>query len=217
MMIAYAESNLYAYIVIDSVAGLVPKKELEGTVEDDKSIALQARSISKGLRKLIPVLDRSKTCAIFINQTRLKPNILFGSPEDTVGGMALKFYTAQKYHVRKASGKDVKHGDTLIGHTVNVRVTKNKLAPPQKRASFPILYETGVDMVNLMMEVARTYGLARKLSKSVSGGPVFELKTKKGPVRYNLDEFRAKLEDPSYFARLYKAIWQRAVAQKKEE
>lgn len=217
MMIEYVESNLYAYLVIDSVAGLVPKKELEGTVEETKGLALQARAISKGLRKFIPVLNRSKTCALFINQTRLKPNVLFGSPEDTVGGMALKFYTAQKYHVRKASGKDVKRGEALIGHTVNVRVTKNKLAPPQTRASFPILYETGVDMGTLMMEVARACGLARKLSKSSSGGSVFELKTKKGPARYNLDEFRAKVADSSYFARLYKAIWQRAIAQKKEE
>lgn len=232
MMIEYIESNLYAYLVIDSVAGLVPKKELEGTVEETKGLALQARAISKGLRKFIPVLNRSKTCAIFINQTRLKPNIMFGSPEDTVGGMALKFYTAQKYHVRKASGKqDVKHGEALIGHTVNVRVTKNKVAPPQTRASFPILYETGVDMGTLMMEAARTCGLARKLSKkkkaqdeeegepspSSSGGSIFELKTKKGPVRYNLDEFRVKVADSSYFARLYKAIWQRAIAQKKEE
>lgn len=146
-------SNAVDVIIVDSVAALVPRTEIEGEM-GDAQVGVQARLMSQALRKLTAVVSKSKTCLIFINQLRMKIGVMFGNPETTTGGMALKFYSSVRMEIRR--GQQIKKGDTIVGNNVNVKIVKNKVAPPFTRASFDIIYPYGIsrssDILNLAVE-----------------------------------------------------------------
>lgn len=147
------KSNAVDIIVIDSVAALVPKSEVEGEI-GDTHVGLQARLMSQALRILTPSISRTRTCLIFINQIRQKIGVMFGNPETTAGGMALKFYSSVRLDVRKITG--VKDGEETIGARVKVRVVKNKVAPPFRLAEFDLMHDRGIsregDLLDLGIE-----------------------------------------------------------------
>jgi recombination protein RecA len=147
------KSNAVDIIVIDSVAALVPRSEVEGEI-GDQHMGLQARLMSQAMRILTPTISKSKTCMIFINQIRQKIGVMFGNPETTSGGLALKFYCSVRMEIRKVTA--VKEGDEVIGTSVRVKVVKNKVAPPFRQAEFDIMHDRGInresDVFNLALE-----------------------------------------------------------------
>ena len=148
---ALIKSGELDVIVIDSVAALVPKAELEGLM-GDSHMGLEARLMSQAMRKLTGIVSKSKTCVIFINQIRHKIGIMFGSPETTTGGNALKFYSSLRLEIRRVS--QIKNGDKVIGNTTRVTVKKNKLAPPFTKVIFDILYGHGISYEGDLIENA---------------------------------------------------------------
>ena len=146
-------------VVIDSVAALTPKAEIEGDM-GDSHVGLQARLMSQALRKLTGIINKSKTCVIFINQLREKVGVLFGNPETTPGGKALKFYASIRIDVRKADA--LKDADGLIGNKTRAKVVKNKLAPPFKTAEFDIIYGQGVSQEGCLLDIGVEYGVIEK-------------------------------------------------------
>ncbi|MCI0382177.1 MAG: recombinase RecA [Chlamydiae bacterium] len=157
---ALARSNAIDLIVIDSVAALVPKSELEGEI-GDSFMGLQARMMSQALRKLTSTLAKSNTCAIFINQLREKIGIMFGNPEITTGGRALKFYSSIRMEIRRVSG--IKGAENVdVGNRVKVKVVKNKLAPPFQSAEFDILFNEGISRSGSVLDVAAQLNLIEK-------------------------------------------------------
>ncbi len=153
------KSGAIDLIVIDSVAALVPQAELDGEM-GDASVGLQARLMSKAMRKLAGVMNRSECTAIFINQLREKVGIMFGNPETTPGGRALKFYSSVRLDVRR--GEAIKNGTEVIGNKVTVKVVKNKVAPPFKVANVEIMYGEGISHVGELINLAVDYEIIDK-------------------------------------------------------
>ncbi len=146
-------------VVVDSVAALTPKAEIEGDM-GDSHMGLQARLMSQALRKLTGNIKRSNTLVIFINQIRMKIGVMFGSPETTTGGNALKFYASVRLDIRRIGS--VKKGDEVIGNETRVKVVKNKVAPPFKQAEFEILYGEGISFLGEIVDLGVSYGFINK-------------------------------------------------------
>jgi recombination protein RecA len=146
-------------VVIDSVAALVPRAELEGEM-GDSHMGLQARLMSQALRKLTGCISKSKTCVIFINQLRMKIGVMFGNPETTTGGNALKFYSSMRLDIRRVSA--LKEGDDVIGSRTRVKVVKNKMAPPFKQVEFDIIFGEGISMEGDVIDLAQQHNILDK-------------------------------------------------------
>jgi recombination protein RecA len=156
---ALVRSNAIDIIVIDSVAALVPRAEIEGEM-GDSHVGLQARLMSQAMRKLSGAINKSRTTAIFINQIREKVGVLFGNPETTPGGRALKFYASVRIDVRKT--ESLKQGDDIVGNRVKAKIVKNKLAPPFKQAEFDIIYGYGISREGCLIDLAVEKGIITK-------------------------------------------------------
>ena len=152
-------SNAVDIIVIDSVAALVPRAEIEGDMGESLP-GLQARLMSQALRKLTGVISRSKATVIFINQIRMKIGVMFGNPETTTGGNALKFYSSVRMDIRRIG--QIKQGDEVIGNRTRVKVVKNKIAPPFKESEFDIMYNEGISKTGDIIDLAATKGIVEK-------------------------------------------------------
>jgi recombination protein RecA len=152
-------SNAVDIVVIDSVAALVPQAEIEGDM-GDAQMGLQARLMSQAMRKLTGVISRSKTTVIFVNQLRMKIGVMFGNPETTTGGNALKFYASVRMDIRRTS--QIKQGDSVIGNHVRVKVVKNKVAAPFREAEFDIMYNQGISREGDVIDLAVTHGVVDK-------------------------------------------------------
>jgi recombination protein RecA len=158
-------SNAVDVVVVDSVAALVPKAEIEGEM-GDSHMGLQARLMSQALRKLTGIVSKSKTLVIFINQTRQKIGIVFGNPETTTGGVALKFYASVRVEVRRAA--QIKQGDKIIGNRVKAKVVKNKVAAPFRTCEFDIMYNEGISVSGDALDTAVLYKVVDKKGNSYS-------------------------------------------------
>lgn len=178
---ALVRSNAVDLIIIDSVAALVPKAEIDGEM-GAAQIGLQARLMSQALRKLTGAINKSKCTVVFINQLREKVGIMFGNPETTTGGRALKFYSSVRLDIRRT--EIIKKGDEMIGNRVRVKVVKNKIAPPFKQAEFDIMYGKGISSVGNILDVATEADIVKKAGAWYSYG-----EERLGQGRENAKEF----------------------------
>ena len=177
-------SNAVDLIVVDSVAALVPRAELEGEM-GDAHVGLQARLMSQALRKLAGVINKSNTTVIFINQIRMKIGVMFGNPETTTGGNALKFYSSVRLDIRRIG--QIKEGEDVTGSRVRVKVVMNKIAPPFRTAEFDIMYNQGISIAGDVLDLATMHGVVGK------SGAWFDYKDKK--IAQGRESAKQYLED----------------------
>ncbi len=199
-------SSAIDLIVIDSVAALTPKAELDGDMGDNK-VGLQARLMSQALRKLTATINKTNTCCIFINQLREKIGVMFGNPETTTGGNALKFYASVRLDIRRIS--QIKDGDEVIGNQTRVKVIKNKVAPPFRKAEFDIMFGEGISKVGEIVDLGVEYDIVKKSGSWFSYGD-----TKLAQGR---DAVKALLKDNPELAAEIEGKIMAAVREKKEK
>lgn len=192
-------SNAVDVIVVDSVAALVPRAEIEGEM-GDQHVGRQARLMSQALRKLTAIIAKSNVVVIFINQLRMKIGVMFGNPETTTGGNALKFYSSLRIEVRKSA--QVKKGDDVVGNQVNVKIAKNKVAPPFKTTSFFIMYNEGISWSDDVLDTGLKYEIIKKQGNSHFFGEV-----KLGVGREQARTFLK--ENEKIGKEIEKAVWKR--------
>ena len=188
-------SGAVQVVVVDSVAALVPRSEIEGDM-GDTHVGLQARLMSQALRKLTSAINRSHTAVVFINQLREKVGVMFGSPEVTPGGRALKFYSSVRIDLRRVEA--LKKGSEMVGSRVRARVVKNKVAPPFRVAEFDIMYSKGISWTGDLLELGTGQGLIQKRGSFYSYG-----ETRLGQGRENAKQF---LEENGVMAREIEAL-----------
>ncbi len=193
-------SNAVDVVAIDSVAALVPRAEIEGEM-GDQHMGLQARLMSQALRKLTAAISKSKTCVIFINQIREKIGVMFGNPETTPGGRALKFYSSIRLDIRRIEA--IKVGDRVMGSHVRVKVVKNKVAPPFRQAEFDIMYNEGICKATNILDMATELGLIQKTGTWLAYG-----EEKIGQGRENARSYLK--ENPKVLSELEKKIKEKA-------
>ncbi len=194
-------------LIIDSVAALVPRAEIEGEM-GDQHVGLQARLMSQALRKLTATISKSHTCVIFINQIRIKIGVMFGSPETTTGGNALKFYASQRLDIRRIGA--IKEGDQIIGNRTRVKVVKNKIAPPFKEAEFDIIYGKGISREGDLLDLSVPLEIVEK-----SGSWYSFDGDRMGQGRENVKRFLA--ENPDIKMRIADMVKEKAGLLKVEE
>ena len=180
-------SNAVDVIVIDSVAALIPKAEIEGDM-GQQQMGLQARLMSQAMRKLVGIVAKSNTCVIFINQIRMKIGVMFGNPETTTGGNALKFYSSVRVDIRRK--ETIKEGENAVGNRVRARVVKNKVAAPFKVAEFDIMFDNGISYIGDLVDLAVEHGVIAKQGAWFSYGA-----TRLGQGRENCKNFLAGNQD----------------------
>ena len=196
-------SNAVDVIVIDSVAALIPRAEIEGEM-GDTHVGLQARLMSQAMRKLVGAISKSRTCVIFINQIRMKIGVMFGNPETTPGGNALKFYSSVRLDIRRIG--TIKDGDQAVGNRVRARVVKNKVAPPFRSAEFDIMFDKGINAVGDLLDLGVTHEVIDKQGAWYSYG-----ETRLGQGRSNSVGF---IEDnPDLLDELRTAVLEKAAPQ----
>lgn len=200
-------SNAVDVIVIDSVAALTPKAEIEGDM-GDQHIGLHARLMSQALRKLTAIISKSKAVVIFLNQTRMKIGIMFGNPETTTGGMALKFYSSVRVDIRRIG--QLKLGEAIVGNRVRVKIVKNKVAPPFKAAEFDIMYNEGISLSSDILDTGLQYEVLKKSGNTVSFG-----ETKLGVGREQARLFLR--ENHKVVEEIRKAVWTKVKEQRAQE
>lgn len=194
------KSGAVDVVVVDSVAALTPKKEIEGEI-GDTHVALQARLMSQALRKLTGVAANSGTTIIFINQTRMKIGVMFGNPETTPGGKALKFYSSLRIDIRRIA--QIKKGDQIVGNRIKTKIVKNKVAPPFQIAEFDIMYNEGISREGDIINTAVKYGLIKK------SGASYSYAGKK--MGQGIDKAKLFLrENPVVFKEIVKKMWEAA-------
>jgi recombination protein RecA len=183
-------------IVVDSVAALVPRAEIEGEM-GDSHVGLQARLMSQALRKLTSTISKSKTSIVFINQLRQKIGVMWGNPETTPGGLALKFYASVRLDIRRI--ESVKRGEEIVGNKVRVKVVKNKVAPPFRQAEFEIMFGQGIDRMGYLIDMGVNEGLVEK------SGAFFSYKGEKiGQGRENVKQYLS--DNPSIAEEIEKIL-----------
>ncbi len=183
-------------VVVDSVAALVPRAEIEGEM-GDSHMGLQARLMSQALRKLTATVSRSNTSVIFINQLREKIGVMFGSPETTTGGRALKFYTSVRMDIRRIAS--IKNGTDLVGNRTRVKVVKNKMAPPFRECEFDIMYSQGISKEGDLLDLATDMNMVQKSGTWYSFG-----EDRLGQGRENVKKYMK--ENPAFFSKLDKLV-----------
>lgn len=188
-------SNALDIIVVDSVAALVPRSEIEGDMGDPQ-MAMQARLMSQALRKITGAISKSKTCVIFINQLRSKIGVMFGNPETTTGGNALKFYASVRLDIRRVAA--IKDGNNVVGNRTKVKIAKSKVAPPFKEVEFDILYNEGISKAGDVIDLATEKGILKK------SGAWFTYKEDRFQGREQLKQ--KLLEDQKLFEELEKEV-----------
>ena len=198
------KSGVVSVIVVDSVAALTPKKEIEGEI-GDQHIALQARLMSQALRKLTAIISKSDTTIVFINQIRMKIGIMFGNPETTPGGKALKFYASLRIDVRRIA--QIKKGDQIVGSRIKAKVVKNKVAAPFQVAEFDIMYNEGISRDGDILNTAVKYDVIKKSVSTYSYGDV--------KLGAGFDKAKAFLkENPKIANEIVRKIWDAVKADK---